>query len=119
LTTWNFSTPRTLWITFYNMFKILRIVCCIIAALFVAACPFVFIYAGNVWGMCCLLAAFIFAVLTFLFRTFSPVDEEEGSRKSSPPSDPYSGLGDTDKANFNNAADSSAPDNSNHNNPPD
>lgn len=58
------------------MYKILRIVCCIIAALFIAACPFVFIYAGNVWGICDLLVAVIFAVLTFLFRSFSH-DEEE------------------------------------------
>ena len=46
------------------MFKILRIVCCVICALLLAACVFVFIYLGTVWGI---------AVLVWVFAAFMTV----------------------------------------------
>lgn len=59
------------------MFKILRIISCIIAALCVAACVFVFIYAGVVWGICALLAAVVFFVLTLLFKHLQEDEEKK------------------------------------------
>lgn len=59
------------------MFKILRIISCIIAALCVAACVFVFIYAGVVWGICTLLGAVVFFALTVLFKHYQEDSEEK------------------------------------------
>ncbi|MGN0803972.1 MAG: hypothetical protein ACI4MS_01130 [Candidatus Coproplasma sp.] len=59
------------------MFKILRIICCIISALCVAGCIFVFIYAGTVWGICVLLGAVVFFALTVLFKRYQNDDEEK------------------------------------------
>lgn len=66
----------------YNMYKILRIICCIIAALCVAACIFVFIYAGTVWGICTLLGAVVFFALTVLFKRY----QEDAERREDKPS---------------------------------
>lgn len=60
----------------YNMYKILRIICCVIAALCVAACVFVFIYAGIIWGFCTLLGAVVFFALTVLFKRYQ--EDTEG-----------------------------------------
>ena len=51
------------------MFKILRIICCVISALLLAACVFCFIYLGNVWGIATIVAAGAFFALTILFKT--------------------------------------------------
>ena len=59
------------------MFKILRIISCIIAALCAAACVFVFIYAGVVWGICTLLGAVVFFALTVLFKHYQEDSEEK------------------------------------------
>ncbi|MGN0805535.1 MAG: hypothetical protein ACI4MC_00730 [Candidatus Coproplasma sp.] len=59
------------------MFKILRIISCIIAALCVAACVFVFIYAGVIWGICTLLGALVFFALTVLFKRYQEDGEEK------------------------------------------
>ncbi|MGN1103349.1 MAG: hypothetical protein ACI4QI_00590 [Candidatus Coproplasma sp.] len=65
------------------MFKVLRIISCIIAAVCCAACVFVFIYAGVVWGICTLLGAVVFFVLTILFKRL----QEDGEKKVSQPAD--------------------------------
>lgn len=62
------------------MYKILRIVCCVIAALCVAACVFAFIYGGVVWGVCTLLGAAAFFALTVLFKHY----QEDGENKNKP-----------------------------------
>ncbi|MGN1373151.1 MAG: hypothetical protein ACI4VK_03780 [Candidatus Coproplasma sp.] len=59
------------------MFKILRIISCIISALCCAACVFVFIYAGIVWGICTLVGAGTFFALTVLFKRFQEDEEEK------------------------------------------
>ncbi|MCM1233869.1 MAG: hypothetical protein NC489_27495 [Ruminococcus flavefaciens] len=63
------------------MFKNLRIICCIISALIVAADIFVFIYAGMIWGLIGIFAAalFFFAMLYFKYR------QEEQKKKDNPP----------------------------------
>ena len=53
---------------YYNMYKILRIICCIICALILAACIFIFVYAGPIWGICSVVAAAAFFALTMLFK---------------------------------------------------
>ncbi len=50
------------------MYKILRIICCVICALLVAACVFVFVYLGVVWGISTIVAAVTFFALTLLFK---------------------------------------------------
>ncbi|MGN0823735.1 MAG: hypothetical protein ACI4MB_01555 [Candidatus Coproplasma sp.] len=59
------------------MFKIFRIISCIIAAICVAACVFVFIYAGVVWGICTILGAVVFFALTVLFKHYQEDSEEK------------------------------------------
>lgn len=53
---------------YYNMYKILRIICCVIAALILAACVFIFVYLGVIWGICSVVAAAAFFALTMLFK---------------------------------------------------
>lgn len=75
------------------MYKILRIICCVIAALCVAACVFVFIYAGTVWGICTLLGAVVFFALTVLFKHY----QEDGESKNGTPDETDGGTyGNTD-----------------------
>lgn len=47
----------------------MRITCCIIAALILAAAVFIFIYLGWQWGLISLFAAGLFTALTFLFKS--------------------------------------------------
>lgn len=63
------------------MYKILRILCCIVSALLLAACVFIFVYLGIVWGLIALLAAGAFAALTFFFKR----RQEEREAKINPP----------------------------------
>ena len=62
------------------MFKILRIISCIFSALCLAACVFVFIYAGMVWGICTLVGAGTFFALTVMFKRFQ--EDEEAKQQS-------------------------------------
>ncbi len=65
------------------MFKILRIVCSVIAALFVAVCVYVFIFVNFAAGILCAVGALLFFVLTLLFKYFQE-EKEELARKNSP-----------------------------------
>jgi fatty acid desaturase len=58
------------------MFKTLRIVCSIIAALLLAACVFIFIYVGMWAGFVTLLAVGVFFLLTLLFKNLQEKQEE-------------------------------------------
>ena len=62
------------------MYKILRIICCIIAALCLAACIFVFVYLGVIWGLCTVVGAAAFFGLTVLFKSL----QEDYERKNNP-----------------------------------
>lgn len=70
---------------YYNyMYKILRIICCIISALFLVACVFVFVYLGIMWGLCTVVGAAAFFALTILFKSLQedyekkhPKDDDE------------------------------------------
>lgn len=64
-----------------GMYKYLRIICCVISALILAACVFIFIYCGMAWGLAALLAAALFFGLTVFFK----YKQEEGERKENPP----------------------------------
>ena len=59
------------------MYKILRIICCVISALLLAGCVFFFVYLGNVWGFASLIGAGGFFALTVLFKTL----QEEKQQK--------------------------------------
>lgn len=50
------------------MYKILRIICCVISAALLAACVFIFVYLGVVWGITTVVAAGAFFALTMLFK---------------------------------------------------
>ncbi len=63
------------------MFKILRIVCCVICALLLAACVFVFIYLGTVWGIADVIAAAAFFALTMLFKSLQEDYEKKHPEK--------------------------------------
>lgn len=60
------------------MYKILRIICCVISALLLAACVFIFVYLGTVWGIACLIGAAAFFALTILFKN---LQEDEQIKK--------------------------------------
>jgi uncharacterized protein YneF (UPF0154 family) len=63
------------------MYKILRIICSIIAALCLAGCVFVFVYLGLLWGLICLIAAGLLFCLTLFFKN----KQEEQEAKDNPP----------------------------------
>lgn len=60
-----------------TVFKVLRIIFCILCALCLAACVFVFIYLGNVWGIATLVGAAGFFALTMLFKTLQQDEEKK------------------------------------------
>lgn len=64
------------------MYKILRIISCILAVALVASCPFVFLYAGNTPGIVCIGAILVcfFAMLTF--KKFQ--EDKEGTNDEKP-----------------------------------
>ena len=64
------------------MFKTLRIICCIIAALIVAASVFIFVYANMVWGFVSILVAAVFFGLMIFFKS---KQEAEELKKNPPP----------------------------------
>lgn len=65
------------------MFKKLRIICSIIAALLAAACPFLFLYAGNSWGICSVVGVLTFFGLTVTFKKSQ--EEKEGTSENEAP----------------------------------
>lgn len=71
------------------MYKILRIICCVIAALCVAACVFIFIYLGVVWGICSIVGAGAFFALTVLFKNLQEDQEKkaEAAHEAEQPED--------------------------------
>ncbi len=64
------------------MYKILRILFCILAVAMAAAAVFVFIYAGWLWGGLVVLLAFVFGALMV---TFKQLQEKEELKKNPPP----------------------------------
>lgn len=68
-----------------KVFKILRIICCIVAVLAVAACVFVFVYAGTVWGIISIVGAAAFFALTVLFKKLQEDEEEKNEPKKPDP----------------------------------
>lgn len=62
------------------MYKILRIICCVICALILAACIFIFVYLGPIWGICSVVAAVAFFALTMLFKGL----QEDYEKKNNP-----------------------------------
>lgn len=65
------------------MFKTLRIISCITCALILAACVFIFVYLGMVWGLISLAAAALFFGLTLLFKNL----QEKAEKKNNPPTE--------------------------------
>ena len=70
------------------MYKILRIICCVIAALAAAGCIFVFIYGGIIWGVATVIGGAAFFALTILFKSLQedydkkhPVPEKQGNEE--------------------------------------
>lgn len=68
------------------MYKVLRIVCCVICALLLAACVFVFVYLGTVWGIVTVVAAAAFFALTMLFKGLQEDYEKKHPSQSDAPS---------------------------------
>jgi hypothetical protein len=66
------------------MYKILRIVFCVLSACLVAACVFIFIYLGTVAGVVTLLGAALCFGLMLLFKHLQEQDE---LRKNPPPAE--------------------------------
>lgn len=67
------------------MYKILRIICCVICALLLAACVFVFVYLGTVWGIVTVVAAAAFFALTMLFKGLQEDYEKKRPSQSDAP----------------------------------
>ncbi|MDE7265557.1 MAG: hypothetical protein K2N52_04715 [Clostridia bacterium] len=63
------------------MYKILRIICCVIAVLFAAVAIFIFVYFGWQWGIAAVLVAAVFGALMVLFKQL----QEKKERKENPP----------------------------------
>lgn len=64
------------------MYKVLRILFCILAAALAAAAVFVFIYAGTLWGVMVVILAFVSGALMV---TFKQLQEKEEKKKNPPP----------------------------------
>lgn len=58
-------------------FKILRIICCIIDALILAAAVFIFIFLGWKWGLLSIVIAAAFFGLMMIFKTKQEQLEEK------------------------------------------
>ena len=66
-----------------KLFKILRIVFCILTVVLAAAAIFVFVYAPSVWwGIATVVFAFVFGAL---MTTFKQLQEREELKKNPPP----------------------------------
>ena len=64
------------------MYKILRIIFCILAVVLAAAAIFVFVYADSVWGALVVMMAFVFGALMVMVKQ---LQEKEERRKTPPP----------------------------------
>lgn len=64
------------------MYKILRILFCILTVALTAAAVFIFIYAGILWGIATVILAFVFGALMV---TFKGLQEQEEKKKNPPP----------------------------------
>ena len=65
------------------MYKILRILFCILTVALAAAAIFVFVYAPSVWwGVATVVLAFVFGALMV---TFKGLQEQEERKKNPPP----------------------------------
>ena len=65
-----------------KVFKVLRIIFCILTVALAAAAIFVFIYAGILWGVATVILAFVFGAL---MATFKGLQEIEEKKKNPPP----------------------------------
>ena len=63
------------------MYKTLRIICCVAAALIAAGAIFIFIYAGWQWGLAAVFLALVFGGLMIHFKQL----QEKKDRKENPP----------------------------------
>ena len=65
------------------MYKILRIIFCILTVALAAAAIFVFIYAPSIWwGVATVVLAFVFGALMV---TFKGLQEQQEKKKNPPP----------------------------------
>lgn len=64
------------------MYKTLRIIFCVLAALIAAAAIFIFVYCGWLWGLIAVLGA---AVCAALMVTFKQLQERQEKKKNPPP----------------------------------
>lgn len=64
------------------MYKILRIIFCVLTVALAAAAIFIFIYLGWLWGAMALLLAFVFGALMV---TFKQLQEKQELKKNPPP----------------------------------
>ena len=66
-----------------KLFKILRIVFCLLTVILAAVAIFVFVYAPSIWwGIATVVLAFIFGAL---MTTFKGLQEQEARKKNPPP----------------------------------
>ena len=65
-----------------KIFKVLRIIFCILTVALAAAVIFIFIYAGVWWGIATVVLAFVFGALMV---TFKGLQEKEVRKKNPPP----------------------------------
>ena len=65
-----------------KIFKVLRIIFCILTVILAAAVIFIFIYADIWWGIATLVLAFVFGAL---MATFKGLQEKEERKKNPPP----------------------------------
>ena len=63
------------------MYKILRILFCVLTVIMAAVMVFVFIYAGWLWGVLTLAVAFVCGALMVTFKQL----QEKQERKKNPP----------------------------------
>ncbi len=63
------------------MYKILRIIFCVLTVIMAAVMIFVFLYAGWVWGFAALAVAFVCGALMVTFKQL----QEKEERKKNPP----------------------------------
>lgn len=64
------------------MYKILRIIFCVLAALLAAAMIFIFVFAGWIWGLMSVIGA---AVCGALMVTFKQLQERDELKANPPP----------------------------------
>ena len=64
------------------MYRVMRIIFCIVAVLLAAAAIFVFVYAGWVWGIIVVLGA---AVCGALMVTFKNLQDKQERAENPPP----------------------------------